>query len=79
VRTRGDLIVATRMELRTITEAKVKADRRDARTLARLLAAGLLHGCWLPDETTRALRRPWRAARSWCDSARVPRTRSTRC
>jgi transposase len=43
--------------LRAITEAKVKTDRRDARTLARLLAAGLLGGCWLPDEATRALRR----------------------
>jgi transposase len=51
------VIVATRTELRAITEAKVKTDRRDARTLARLLAAGLLDGCWLPDEQTRALRR----------------------
>src|SRR3954470_16100285 len=53
----GRVVVATRSELRAITEAKVKTDRRDARTLARLLAAGFLHGCWLPDETTRALRR----------------------
>jgi transposase len=44
------VVVATRTELRAITEAKVKTDRRDARTLARLLAAGLLGGCWLPDE-----------------------------
>jgi transposase len=51
------VVVAARSELRAITEAKVKTDRRDARTLARLLAAGLLHGCWLPDEPTRALRR----------------------
>jgi transposase len=51
------VVVATRTELRAITEAKVKTDRRDARTLARLLAAGLLRGCWLPDEQTRALRR----------------------
>jgi transposase len=51
------VVVATRTELRAITEAKVKTDRRDARTLARLLAAGLLRGCWLPDESTRALRR----------------------
>src|ERR671918_651026 len=29
----------------------------NARAIARLLAAGLLHGCWLPDEPTRALRR----------------------
>ena len=51
------VVVATRKELRAITEAKVKTDRRDARTLARLLAAGLLNGCWLPDENTRSLRR----------------------
>jgi transposase len=51
------VVVATCNELRAITEAKVKTDRHDARTLARLLAAGLLHGCWLPDERTRALRR----------------------
>ncbi len=51
------VVVATRTELRAITEAKVKTDHRDARTLARLLAAGLLGGCWLPDEQTRALRR----------------------
>ena len=51
------VVVATRTELRAITEAKVKTDHRDARTLARLLAAGLLGGCWLPDEPTRALRR----------------------
>jgi transposase len=51
------VVVATRSELRAITEAKVKTDRHDARTLARLLAAGLLRGCWLPDEGTRALRR----------------------
>ena len=51
------VVVAATKELRAITEAKVKTDRHDARTLARLLAAGLLHGCWLPDEVTRALRR----------------------
>src|SRR5215216_4790775 len=50
------VVVAARNELRAISGAKVKTDRRDARTLARLLAAGLLHGCWLPDELTRALR-----------------------
>lgn len=51
------VVVAATKELRAITEAKVKTDHRDARTLARLLAAGLLTGCWLPDEATRALRR----------------------
>jgi transposase len=34
------VVVAATKELRAITEAKVKTDRRDARTLARLLAAG---------------------------------------
>jgi transposase len=47
----------TSKELRAITEAKVKTDRHNARTLARLPAAGLLNGCWLPNETTRSLRR----------------------
>jgi transposase len=51
------VVVATRKELRAIAEAKVKTDRLDARMLARLLAAGLLNGCWLPDEETRSLRR----------------------
>lgn len=51
------VVVAARNELRAISEAKVKTDRHDARTLARLLAAGLLNGCWLPDEKTRSLRR----------------------
>src|SRR3954452_12635646 len=51
------VVVATRTELRAITEAKVKTDHRDARTLARLLAAGLRRGCGLPEEPPRALRR----------------------
>ena len=51
------VVVATRTELRAITEAKAKTDRRDARTLARLLAAGPAARLWLPDERTRALRR----------------------
>ena len=46
-----------RRELHAISDAKAKTDRRDARTLAKLLAAGMLEGTWLPDEETRALRR----------------------
>jgi transposase len=53
----GRVVVASAKELHAITGAKAKTDRRDARTLARLLAAGLLEGTWLPDEATRALRR----------------------
>jgi transposase len=72
------VVVATRTELRAITESKVKTDRRDARTLARLLAAGLLHGCWLRMSRRGRCAGASRAARSWCASAPVPRTRFTR-
>ena len=50
------VIVNTR-RLAAISDAKQKTDRHDARTLAQLLAAGMLEGSWIPDETTRALRR----------------------
>jgi transposase len=40
-----------------IRQARAKTDRLDARTLAKLLAAGSLEGLWAPDERIRALRR----------------------
>jgi transposase len=40
-----------------IRQARAKTDRLDARTLARLLAAGSLDALWMPDERTSALRR----------------------
>jgi transposase len=40
-----------------IRQARAKTDRLDARTLARLLAAGELDGVWSPDQWTRVLRR----------------------
>ena len=51
------VVVASAKELHAISGAKAKTDRRDARTLAKLLAGGLLEGTWLPDEEVRALRR----------------------
>jgi transposase len=51
------VVVASARELHAISDAKAKTDRRDARTLAKLLGAGMLQGTWLPDEETRALRR----------------------
>jgi transposase len=51
------VVVANTRKLRSITEAKAKTDRLDARTLARLLACGLLEEVWGPDERTRTLRR----------------------
>ena len=40
-----------------ICQARAKTDRRDARTLARLLAVGSLTGVWMPDDRTRVMRR----------------------
>src|SRR5688500_8881430 len=40
-----------------IRQARAKTDRLDARTLARLLAAGELDGVWSPDDWPRVLRR----------------------
>ncbi len=51
------VVVANTRKLRSITEAKAKTDRLDARTLARLLVSGLLDEVWTPDERTRSLRR----------------------
>ena len=51
------VVVASAKELHAISGAKAKTDRRDARTLTKLLSAGLLEGTWLPGEELRALRR----------------------
>jgi transposase len=40
-----------------IRQARAKTDRLDARTLAKLLAAGSLDSVWMPDERTRVMRR----------------------
>jgi Transposase len=40
-----------------IRQARAKTERLDARTLARLLAAGELDAVWMPDERRRVLRR----------------------
>jgi transposase len=40
-----------------IRQARAKTDRLDARTLARLLAAGELDGVWMPGEACRVMRR----------------------
>ena len=52
-----EVVLANPMQVRTISHAKVKNDRVDARTLAKLLAADLLPEVWIADEPTRALRR----------------------
>jgi transposase len=40
-----------------IRQARAKTDRLDARTLARLLAAGSLDAVWMPDRQTWVMRR----------------------
>ena len=40
-----------------ITSARAKTDRLDARTLARLCAAGELDAVWVPDQRTQVMRR----------------------
>jgi transposase len=40
-----------------IRQARAKTDRLDARTLARLLAAGSLDAVWMPDRSTQVMRR----------------------
>ena len=75
------VVVANAQEVRAISlDARVKSDRFDARTLARLLAAGMLDPVWVPDPATQALRGgEWPAVPPWCASAPGLRTRSMWC
>jgi transposase len=51
------VVVANAQEVRAISHARVKSDRFDAATLARLLSADLLAEVWVCDERTGAVRR----------------------
>ncbi|HEX6227919.1 MAG TPA: IS110 family transposase [Solirubrobacterales bacterium] len=51
------VVVANAQEVRAISHARVKSDRFDAATLARLLSADLLPEVWVCDERIGALRR----------------------
>jgi transposase len=52
----GRVVLANPKAVKNATQS-AKTDRRDARTLATLLAAGFLPEVWTPDEHTRVLRR----------------------
>jgi transposase len=52
-----EVVIVNTRQLQAIAASKQKTDRHDARTLAQLLAAGMLEHSWLPDEGTRATRR----------------------
>lgn len=51
------VVVANPQDVRAISHARVKSDRFDARTLARLLHADMLEAVWVPDAATQELRR----------------------
>ena len=52
-----EVVIVNTRQLQAIAQPKQKTDRHDAKTLAQLLAAGMLEHSWLPDEDTRATRR----------------------
>jgi transposase len=52
-----DRVVVVSPDDTGIVHARAKTDRRDARTLARLLWSGELESVWMPDERCRVLRR----------------------
>ena len=52
----ANVLVVHPQHVKAIVDAKVKTDQKAAQTLAELLAAGLLHGIWIPNEATRDLR-----------------------
>jgi transposase len=52
----GRVVLANPKAVKNATQS-AKTDKRDARTLAKLLAAGFLPEVWTPDERTRVLRR----------------------
>jgi transposase len=52
----GRVVVANALQVKAIAHAKIKTDKVDAYTLARLLQADFLPGVELPDEKTWALR-----------------------
>jgi transposase len=52
----GRVVLANPKAVKNATQS-AKTDKRDARTLAKLLAAGFLPEVWTPDEHTRVLRR----------------------
>lgn len=51
------VLIANPLQVRAIAHAKVKTDKIDALTLAKLHAAGFLPEVWQPDDTTERLRR----------------------
>ncbi len=52
----GEVLLANPLKLKAIASGKIKTDKIDSRTLARLLAADFIPEVWVPDKLTRDLR-----------------------
>jgi transposase len=74
-----EVVIVNTRRLAAIAEAKQKTDRQDAKTLAQMLAAGMLEHSWLPDEDTRATRRRVSRRANWSSPALGARTKRSRC
>src|SRR5229473_2232562 len=73
----ASVTVANPIQVALIAKARVKTDPRDALTLARLLAVGMLTSAWVPPVEVRELRALWRpsaAAHQPADSGAQPAT-----
>ena len=73
----GRVVLANPKAVKNATRS-AKTDKLDARTLARLLAAGFLPEVWSPDEQTRVLRRRISRRAQLVASAPARRTTYTR-
>jgi transposase len=69
------MIVAPSQIPKTVSEVRMKNDRRDAVMLARLLRAGELTSVWVPDETHEAMRDVVRARHACSNDRRRARQR----
>jgi hypothetical protein len=73
----GRVVLANPKAVKNATQT-AKTDKLDARTLAKLLAAGFLPECGRRTSRRVSCVAGSRAARSWCGSAPARRTRCTR-
>ena len=73
----GRVVLANPKAVKNTTQS-AKTDKRDARTLAKLLAAGFLPRCGRRTNGRVCCAGGSRAARSWCGSGHARRTRCTR-
>jgi transposase len=75
----AEVVIVNTRKLAAISESKQKTDRHDAKTLAQMLAAGMLSGSWIPTSSRGrcgGVASP--VAPGWSPTAPGPRTRSSR-